>query len=151
MAEALFKARVDPEIDAADWRIESAGTWATGGAPAAAKSRQVLQEAFNLDITSHRSRCVSRELLRSFDLILVMERGHKEALIAEFPEISGRVFLLSEMAGSVRDVRDPYTGSLADYEDTARELDLLITQGYGKIIQLAQKSTNSKKSQGGTS
>jgi len=136
MAEALFKQKIATRPDAASWRIESAGTWAPEGEPAAARSQLVMSE-FGLDISRHRSRCVNRELLRPFHLILTMEQGHKEALRVEFPDIAGRIFLLSEMAGSFYDIRDPMGGPLEDFRDTASELNRLLTDGLERIIQLA--------------
>jgi protein-tyrosine phosphatase len=142
MAVALFKGKLEQARSQQlglepDWRVESAGTWAREGDPAAAKSQKVMQErGMNLD--QHRSRSVSLELLGSFNLILVMERGHKEALQVEFPNLGGRIFLVSEMAGQQRDIRDPYLGTLADYQETACELERLIDAGFEKICRLAQ-------------
>lgn len=133
MAEALWRIRVD---SSPGWRIESAGTWAMEGQPAAAKVHLVLQPR-GLDVSAHRSRQVSADLLRSFNLILTMERGHKEALKAEFPEVANRVFLLSEMAGKEYDVEDPIGRSLTDFEITARELEDLLDRGKERIIELA--------------
>ncbi len=133
LAEAIWRAKVDSNHG---WRIESAGTWAMEGQPAAAKVHLVLQPR-GLDISAHRSRQVTGDMLRSFNLILTMERGHKEALRAEFPEIANRVFLLSEMAGKSYDVEDPIGRSLADFEITARELEELLDRGEQKIIELA--------------
>ena len=72
-------------------------------------------------------------MLGGADLVLVMSKGHQEALKVEFPEIADRVFLVSEMAGYSFDVRDPIGGSLADFRDTARELDTLLEQGLARI------------------
>jgi protein-tyrosine phosphatase len=91
-----------------------------------------------IDISQHRSRYATKELLEAYNLSLVMERSHKEALRAEFPELAKRIYLLSEMAGSAYDVRDPYGGSMADYRDTARELDSLLAKGFDRITRQAQ-------------
>ncbi len=144
MAAALFKqklekARLSNPALSQDWRIESAGTWAREGEPAADGSQRVMQER-GLDLGHHMSRSVSLELLSSFDLILVMEQGHKEALRVEFPSLTNRIFLLSEMAGLRHDIRDPILGTLVDYQDTERELDQLLSAGLERICQLAQGS-----------
>lgn len=135
MAAALFKARLK---DKPGWRVESAGTWAPEGEPAAARAQLALRGR-GLDLGKHRSRTVTPELLEQFDLILTMERGHKEALVAEFPEIASRVYLLSEMLGSWFDVRDPMGGTQAEFEHTLRELDEILAQGQAKIEQLARR------------
>lgn len=134
MAMGLWLAKTGPE--AAGWRIESAGTWAAAGEPAAQKTQQVLK-ARGIDLSAHRSRLVDREMLQSFNLILTMEQGHKEALRVEFPEIAKRVYLLSEMAGYTRSIVDPIGGSMVDFQETAREIEQILTKGFDKIKQLS--------------
>jgi protein-tyrosine phosphatase len=140
MAEAIFKSKVAVEENASGWRVESAGTWASGGQPAAEFSRQVMQER-GLDISDHRSQSITRELMQSFDLILTMEKNHKEALRIEFPRCAERVYLLSEMSGDSHDVDDPIGRSKADYQATADEIDRLIAEGFEEIERLATKKS----------
>lgn len=146
MAMALFRHRLAQRDMAGDWRVESAGTWARVGVPAAPVAQTVMQER-GLDLSAHRSRSVSRELLHSFGLILVMERGQREALQIEFPGVSGRVCLLSEMAGSAYDIPDPITGPLAEVRNVAREIDMVLERGFDRIVALAdgtmQRASNS--------
>jgi protein-tyrosine phosphatase len=138
MAEAIFESKVAGEENASGWRVESAGTWASGGQPAAEFSRQVMQER-GLDINNHRSQSITRELMHAFDLILVMEKNHKEALRAEFPEFAEKVYLLGEMAGYAHDVDDPIGLSKADYRAAADEINRLISEGFREIERLATK------------
>ena len=133
MAEALWRSRLAEE---AGWRVESAGTWALDGQLAARYAQQVLKGRGS-DLSQHRSRVVDKELLESFNLILVMEQGHKEALRFEFPGVASRVYLLSEMVDESRDIHDPIGGSLLDFEDTAREIDRILEKGSEKIRRLA--------------
>jgi protein-tyrosine-phosphatase len=137
MAEALLRQKLQQREDAADWRVESAGTWTIIGRSVAPKTLEVMERLYNLDLSTHRSRLVSRSLLRPFDLILVMEAGHKEAIGVEYPELISRVHLLYEMVGQGRNVADPIGGTTKDFEDSAHELDKILTQGLEKIIQLA--------------
>lgn len=119
-----------------EWHVESAGTWGMDGQPAVDGSQSVMVER-GLDISDHRAQSVSGELLQSFDLILTMERGHKDALRAEFPEIANRVCLLSEMADQTNNVDDPYGGPTSGYEETAKEIEELLKVGYENIVRLA--------------
>ncbi len=135
MAEALFKSIIEEVDDLSDWQVESAGTWAIKGRYASDFSQQVMKER-GLDLSNHRSQGVEREFLRKFDLILTMEKGHKEALRVEFPEISARVHTLSEMVGSDQDVEDPIGRSLAEYRATADEIEHLLSEGFQKIMTL---------------
>jgi protein-tyrosine-phosphatase len=137
MADALLQQKLSQRPDAADWRVESAGTWTLGGRPAAQNTQEILKRIYGLDLSSHRTRLVSRSLLRPFDLILVMEAGQKEAIRVEFPELASRVHLIYEMVGQVRNVGDPIGGTIKDYEDTAHELDDILTRGLDRIVGLA--------------
>jgi protein-tyrosine-phosphatase len=127
----------------AGWRVESAGTWARTGVPAARGVQAVLRE-WDIDLSAHRSRCVSHELLTSFDLIVTMERGQQEALRIEFPTLGDRIVLLSEMvAGAVYDIPDPVAGSLAEVRDVARDIDQLLEQGFDRIVERVSEGVSS--------
>jgi protein-tyrosine-phosphatase len=133
LAEALFKEKLAQE-GLAGWQVESAGTWAMEGYPAAEKGVRLLGER-GIDLRRHRARGVTRELLRQFDLILVMEKGHKEALRTEFPEIAERVLLVSELVGETREIGDPMGGSLDDFRETIRDLEDIFERGFAEILQ----------------
>lgn len=134
MAMGLWQNMVRDHED--EWVIESAGTWAPEGEPAAAKTQMVLKE-LDIELGGHASRQVTREMLARFNLILVMERGHKEALQIEFPQIADRVYLLSEMDEADFEVRDPIGMSIADFVHTRNEITQLLTTGKQKIYRLA--------------
>lgn len=135
MAMAILQAKVTESPE--EWRIESAGTWAAEGVPANQKTQQVMDE-LGLDIREHRSRSVSREMLPDFNLILVMEPGHKEALHIEFPDAADRTYLLSEMTGLSFTILDPVGGDIEEYRVTAREIERIISEGFEKIASLAK-------------
>ncbi len=134
MAMAILRSKVEHSSE--EWRIESAGTWAVEGVRANPKTQQIMTE-FGLDISSHVSQIVSPELLKSFNLILTMEPGHKEALQIEFPEVARQVYLLSEMIGLNFMIIDPVGGEIDEYRVTAREIERIISDGFEKIASLA--------------
>jgi protein-tyrosine phosphatase len=136
MAEALMRKKLDQEGLVAGWRVESAGTWASAGHPALDFSDSVMR-ARGLDISQHRSKGVEGGYLEKFDLILTMEKNHKEALQVEFPQLSDRIYMLSEVAGQKHDVEDPIGGPEAEFEATADEIERLIDAGFEKIKRLA--------------
>jgi protein-tyrosine-phosphatase len=136
MAAALFRTRLKAvRPDWEQWKIESAGTWGLDGQPAAKNSRVVMAEK-GLDITGHRARTVTSEMLEQYDLILTMEPGHKEALRIEFPSVASRVFMLSEMEGVQVPVRDPYGGPITAFHETVERLDEMIERGMARILAL---------------
>jgi protein-tyrosine-phosphatase len=146
MAATIFKAKVAQKYDLGLWVIESAGTWAREYATTSLYAYEVMKE-MKLDLSRHRSRNINRALIQNFNLVLVMEQNHKEALRVEFPDLSGRIYLLSEMIGKKQDIRDPYRGTRDDYFETAYELDQMLTDGFERICQLAKAEGNQEEGQ----
>lgn len=151
MAAALFRKKVSAKVKGGNhWRVDSAGTWASEGQRVSENSVKAMQSR-DLDISRHRSKIVTRELLNLYDLILVMEPGHKEALRIEFPEFSHRIYLLSELSGPPAPVDDPYGLTLDAYEKTAAEIDAYLEAGFPRILDLVKRSyLSSLKSQENT-
>jgi protein-tyrosine-phosphatase len=133
LAAALFKHRLDQEPDGRDWSVGSAGTWAEPDRVVIPPTKWAAGH-LNLDLGAHKSRPISRELLATYDLVLVMESNHQEALLVEFPEFKDRLFLLSAVAsGRAYNIPDPHPQSGDTFEDVAGELRDLIEQGYQNI------------------
>jgi len=127
-----------------DWKVESAGTWATPGLPAAAAALQAAKPLELQGLESHVSRSVSQELLDDFDLILVMERGHLEGISSEFRSAAGRVMLLSEAADDAAfNIPDPF-GPGGNAEQVVFKLQALIQRGFQRILERAQAQHDSR-------
>lgn len=137
IASALFAKKLAEKGFSSEWQVASAGTWARDGYPAARTSQDLLAP-MGIDLSRHRSRMLHEGLLQNADLVLVMEKGHKEALWVEFPAYRKRIFLLSEMIGVEADVQDPVGGTLDDFRDTIQDIQELLDQGFDRIIQLAK-------------
>jgi protein-tyrosine phosphatase len=106
--------------------VSSAGTGAWDGAPVSEGAYLVGLEN-GLDLSNHRARLLTRELVRGADLILVMS-GHHLARVAE---LSGedKAHLLGAYAGRETgrtEVTDPFGSDLASYRHTYTELQELI-------------------------
>lgn len=139
MAAALFKLLLKEQCpDWANWQVDSAGTWAEDGVAVSRNSALVIAKR-GVDITRHRARTVTAEMLTKYDLILTMEPGHKEALQVEFPSIANRVYMLSEMEGRVEPVKDPFGGTLEEYQKAAETMEEMIKNGMQRILLLAGK------------
>ena len=71
--------------------------------------------------------------------MLVLEAGHQEAIVNEFPRLSDRVFLLSKVAtGTPYDIPDPMKSGEDNIDEIAVELSDLIQNGFQKICQLVE-------------
>jgi protein-tyrosine-phosphatase len=145
MGMAILREIIQIRFPGENWKIESAGTWTQRGLPALDVVQKYMATRGN-DLSSHRSRPVTGPLLRSFQLILTMERGQMEALKVEFPDISSRVFLVSDMPGIGSDVIDPRAKTPAEIKELGIELDYLINQGLDRIIALAHLGETSFQS-----
>ncbi len=134
MAAALFAAQAKRMGDAENLEIASAGTWALDGEPASSFAQQIMR-ARGLDLSAHRGRTITPELLQTADLILVMTRSHHDSIGAEFPATRSKLHLVSELIGQQYDIADPYGRSLSEYESCAAELTQLIERGYPRVRQ----------------
>ena len=116
-----------------DIRIESAGLFAFEGEGASENAVETLKK-YDIDLSYHRSKAVTADLINQSDLILTMTAAHKDALI---PFASDKTFTLTEYVGAAGDISDPYGGGLETYEKTAEEL-------YELLENLADKLSEEK-------
>jgi protein-tyrosine-phosphatase len=136
MAEALFQElvqEVDPE---GTWQIGSAGTWAHDGLPPMPFATEAMAQR-GIDVSAHRSRSVDQTPLADYALILVMERGHKESLSWELPELRDRIHLVTEMIDAQYEVTDPVSGPMHDHAHAADVLHQVLVDGYDRIYELS--------------
>jgi protein-tyrosine-phosphatase len=138
MAAALFKYKLDKEGQLDKWQVESAGTWARDGYQAAETSQSIFNER-GLSLEEHRSRSITAKLVGQFNLILTMERGQKEALRVEFPQVKDRIFLLTEIVGEYSDIKDPIGGPEEDYQKTIQEIEDILEKGWDRIVELGSR------------
>jgi protein-tyrosine-phosphatase len=112
-----------------DFDVSSAGTSAWNGAPASDGGLLVALE-HGVDLSGHRARQLTREIVVEQDVILVMGPHHLER--AEALGGEGKAHLLTHYAAhgsSERAVSDPFGGDLevyrATYEELEREIKLV--------------------------
>lgn len=122
MAEYLLRARLRGPL--ARWRVGSAGVAAMDGWPASPEAVAALAER-GIDLTPHRSRFLSPELVDDAAMIVVMTRGHDESVRQRFPEAAGRVFLLRGFDGGAReeDLADPIGLPLDGYRQARDQIE----------------------------
>lgn len=97
MAEVLL-ADAAPSVPGVE--VGSAGVWAEPGSPASDGSVAAMAQR-GLDLSEHRSRPTSPELVDDSDLIVTMESRHVVELVSRHPDAIGRVFTLRELAGLI--------------------------------------------------
>lgn len=104
-----------------DIQVESAGLGALVDKPADPIAQEVMAEQ-GIDMSQHRARQVSREILSGVDLVLAMEDRHLDALHSMAPEIRGRAFLLGKWQNNLA-VPDPYRQQRPAFEHAYKLID----------------------------
>lgn len=129
--------------DSDGWFVGSAGTWAVPGKPVLPIVNDVAQK-LGVDLSSHSTEKVTGQLLSTYDLVLVMQNSHKEALQMEFPALKDQIYLFSHVTerGSY-DIPDLFATE-QDVMQIAQEMDSLIQRGYKYIWVLATALHNKR-------
>ncbi|MFV1964229.1 MAG: L-threonylcarbamoyladenylate synthase [Pirellulaceae bacterium] len=126
MAEALMRRRVAErmkcevsELEDRGIMVMSAGIAAMSGGRASSEAVEVMRE-MGTDISAHESQPLGERLVRFADLVLTMTRGHRDAILSQWPRAAARMALLCH---DHRDVSDPIGGSLERYHRCAQQID----------------------------
>ena len=126
MAESLLRKRISErlgcrmdELEDRGIIVTSAGVSATPGCRPSHEAVVVLRD-HGLDLSPHESQPLTDRLVQYADLILTMTRGHREAILAHFPEAATRTHLISRQGG---DVADPIGGPTELYRRCAEQID----------------------------
>lgn len=137
IAAASFLQQLGERRLADQWVVKSAGTWTLPDEPPLANAVRIAGD-LGLNIIDHKTRLVTADELSRYDLILVMERGHKEAITYEFPLTCKNVYLLSEVVDRIAyDIPDP-ADARVNAKEVALELCDLIQRGFFEICRLAE-------------
>ncbi len=137
MADVLFEEIVRNDGEGEDWWIDSAGVSAFDG-ERATNNTQIVAGERGLDLSAHRSKLATREVVEPFSLVLVMEERHRTMLRDAYPEFSDRVYLLREMSGGTGDVHDPIGTDIVNYRAMADEVNSILTESLDRIRELAE-------------
>ena len=123
MAEGMLKQNL-PKRLAGQVAISSAGTHALHGNRAQPHAIEVMQ-GYGIDINGHRARQLSGALIRSSDLVLVMEKFHLRQVKVKSILSSVRVRMLTvyDANGEPYDVPDPMGEPITAYEASAAIID----------------------------
>jgi protein-tyrosine-phosphatase len=129
MAEHLFKLILEKQGLIDNFIIDSAGIYGEDGCSATEHAKKAAGE-YGADMSKHRAKTITREMVENSHLILTMTQRHKEHILKMYPNQKEKVHALHEYAsGSRKDVDDPYGFSLEVYRDCAKEI-------YDTLIQI---------------
>jgi low molecular weight protein-tyrosine phosphatase len=117
MAAALLAHRLAGRVEGV--AVSSAGIAALVGQPADPIAVELMRRR-GLDISSHRARQVTEQLVMDADMAIAMEQGHVKAIESAFPRARGRVHRIGRWGGF--DVPDPHRRPAVAFE---RALELI--------------------------
>ena len=131
MAAGLMnKIAIEEDLDV---RIESAGLFAAEGSPASDEAIEAMKK-YDVDLSDHRAKQITPELIEKSDVILTMTTAQKMLL----SEVAGdKTYTLCEYAGPEGDIADPFGGDLEEYEEVAQMI-------YFALQSISEKLNNEK-------
>jgi low molecular weight protein-tyrosine phosphatase len=139
MAEHIF--RHHAEAEGLDVEVDSSGTghWHVGDAADERTVATLRRAGYR---SSHRARQFRAAWFDRYDLILALDSGHRDELLAMAPseEARGKVRLLREFdpgAGDL-DVADPYYGRASGFEQVREQIEAA-TPGLVDHVRQAMK------------
>lgn len=101
--------------------ISSAGLKALVGQPAETSACDVANQ-HELSLEGHQGKQLTATMCREYDLILVMEKGHIDAVCRLVPEVRGKTMLFGHWLER-REITDPYHQSREAFEFVFRLLN----------------------------
>ena len=128
MAEAIARSLLLKNLQVSELELEkkgisvlSAGTYAMPGMRATPQAVDAVAD-LGADLSRHRSRPLTVELIHQADVIYTMGRGHAQAVHSLVPSASDKVQTLDPDG----DIEDPIGSDLAVYKSLAGQLSTLI-------------------------
>ena len=93
--------------------------------------------AFNLNISTHQTTSLSKEVIEEANLILVMSEEHRRFILDVELGAEGKVFLLKEFAGYKKDlhIRDPFRLPYRVYQKVAGEIKEALERALPRILE----------------
>ena len=125
MAEALFRKILSEKLQCSEAELGergfvavSAGLAAATGYPASTESVDFMRQQ-GVNLNKHTSQPLTEQLIRQCDHVYTMTAGHRDSIVAAWPELANRVELLSREG---LDISDPIGGGRRDYELCGEEI-----------------------------
>jgi len=93
MAEGLFKKLAAEH--GLGIKTASCGTSTFAGIGASIETIRVMKDE-GVDVATHRGQKITRELLDQSDVVIVMQKIHREFILDQYPDFDHKVYLLTE-------------------------------------------------------
>jgi len=141
MAEGLFKTLIAKKSENKEIEVASAGICALEGEPAS-KNAIIAAKDYDANLTEHRAKVLTKEMITSVEIVLTMTESHKHHIINKYPVAQDKVYNLMEYAyldeannlKKKLNVPDPYGLSIEAYNECAKEIFEALLKVYENIF-----------------
>lgn len=137
VGEALIRDYFD-KTGQDDKSVSSAGITAMVDWPASDNSIEVMKQR-GIDITDHKARQITPEMVSKHDLILVMDEDQQSELERMFPYAKGKVQTIGRFRN--REVADPYRQPIDAFERMAENLVECVNDWTSKFWAIKNEET----------
>lgn len=114
-----------------DCQIDSAGIEAMVDCEADENVQAILQEQYAIDLSNHRAKQITEEMLFENDLILVMDQEQQRYLEKKYPFALGKVHCLGKWRNT--SIKDPYHQSKKVFEENIHLIHDCVLDWIGKL------------------
>lgn len=135
IAEWILK-NIAGKVPNAEVAVSSAGTFAGQGQPISSIAVETLEEN-GISPVGASTRRLDSVVIRSSDIILTMEKAHRDEVVRIDAGAEDKTFLLKEYAGFTGDVEisDPFGDSIDGYRRCYLEIRECIDKIINKILE----------------
>ncbi|HET7625671.1 MAG TPA: RpiB/LacA/LacB family sugar-phosphate isomerase, partial [Verrucomicrobiae bacterium] len=145
MAEGIFRHAVQGR---GNYRVISAGLGAMDDQPASAHAVTTVRE-LGIDISNHRSRMLTPELVEQADYIFGMTHSHVDTVMLLYPQAVEKTFLLREFDETLdtfeKDISDPIGAPYEVYLNCRDQIE----QGIVSLLRFIEHNDPSAAAAGG--
>jgi protein-tyrosine phosphatase len=123
MAEGMARHLIAHDLLGSDrnWQIQSAGAWASLGSPATPEAVNAMRR-FEVDISTHRSQPLTKDLIDWATVIFGMSQSHLDQVLELDPAAGDKVIRLDPEG----DIEDPIGQPQEVYDQTAQAIRRLL-------------------------
>ena len=136
MAEGIFRKylaeKLQCDVDHLNkigYKVTSAGVMDTGGFPASEAAITACATK-GIDITTHRNKGLSEELIKDSDVIFVMERMHIQRIINLWPKVENKCMLLA----ASNEIPDPIGQSQEVFNNCAQLIEKAVKKRISELV-----------------
>lgn len=135
MAEVIAEAMGRDIVGCSGIEFDSAGIAAVDGDRASRYAREALAQV-GLSAEKHRAKMLTEEMIMKADLVLTMQRHHRDFIRNYFSYAADKTFTLREFAYGKHgdlDIQDPYGMDLTTYINTRDEIHDALKRAFERI------------------